>query len=120
MRTIVTRFFPLGTGAGQAGLSALASTWAADGEVVTAFTACRTTPLGQSRRSTAARSGAVSGITSTWVVRSWLCAAPNEQVARRTIGHRKATGWHGRCNVEKYFDRRTQARQYRKLLGAPL
>jgi len=30
---------------------------------------------------------------------------------------REAMGQHGRCYVEKYFDRRMLARQYRKLIG---
>ncbi|HXW88647.1 MAG TPA: glycosyltransferase, partial [Streptosporangiaceae bacterium] len=32
---------------------------------------------------------------------------------------RQAMGWQGRCYVEKYFDRETLARQYRKLLDSP-
>jgi len=32
---------------------------------------------------------------------------------------RQAMGRHGRCYVEKYFDRETLARQYRKLLDSP-
>ncbi|HXW87353.1 MAG TPA: glycosyltransferase family 4 protein, partial [Streptosporangiaceae bacterium] len=32
---------------------------------------------------------------------------------------RQAMGWQGRCYVEKYFDRDTLARQYRKLLDSP-
>ena len=30
---------------------------------------------------------------------------------------RAAMGQHGRCYVEKYFDRSTLARQYRKVIG---
>ena len=66
MRTIiVTQFFPPETGAGQARLSALAATWAADGDEVTVLTGMPNHPTGVVPQEYRARSDAVSGVTGT-------------------------------------------------------
>ena len=84
---IVTHYFPPETGAPQARLSALAATWAADGDEVTVLTGMPNHPTGvlpPSYRRAVLRRELADGYR---VVRTWLYATPNEGVARKTLGH---------------------------------
>ena len=84
---IVTHYFPPETGAPQARLSALAATWAADGDDVTVLTGMPNHPTGvlpPSYRRAFLRRERADGYR---VVRTWLYATPNEGVARKTLGH---------------------------------
>jgi len=84
---IVTHYFPPETGAPQARLSALAATWAADGDAVTVLTGMPNHPTGvlpPPYRRAVFRRERVDGYR---VVRTWLYATPNEGVARKTLGH---------------------------------
>jgi glycosyltransferase involved in cell wall biosynthesis len=84
---IVTHYFPPETGAPQARLSALAATWAADGDDVTVLTGMPNHPTGvlpASYRRAVRRREFADGYR---VVRTWLYATPNEGVARKTLGH---------------------------------
>jgi len=84
---IVTHYFPPETGAPQARLSALAQTWAADGDEVTVLTGMPNHPTGvlppRYRRAVLRRELA----DGYRVVRTWLYATPNEGVARKSLGH---------------------------------
>jgi glycosyltransferase involved in cell wall biosynthesis len=88
MRTlIVTHYFPPETGAPQARLSALAATWAADGDRVTVLTGMPNHPTGlvpPAYRGAIRRREHRDGYQ---VIRTWLYATPNEGVARKTAGH---------------------------------
>jgi glycosyltransferase involved in cell wall biosynthesis len=88
MRTlIVTHYFPPETGAPQARLSALAATWAADGDRVTVLTGMPNHPTGlmlPAYRGAIARREVGDGYR---IIRTWLYATPNEGVARKTAGH---------------------------------
>jgi glycosyltransferase involved in cell wall biosynthesis len=88
MRTlIVTHYFPPETGAPQARLSALAETWAADGDRVTVLTGMPNHPTGRvppAYRGAIRRRELQDGYR---VIRTWLYATPNEGVARKTAGH---------------------------------
>jgi glycosyltransferase involved in cell wall biosynthesis len=88
MRTlIVTHYFPPETGAPQARLSALAETWAADGDSVTVLTGMPNHPTGMvppAYRGAVRRHEHQDGYR---VIRTWLYATPNEGVARKTAGH---------------------------------
>ncbi len=84
---IVTHYFPPETGAPQARLSALASTWAADGDEVTVLTGMPNHPTGvlpPPYRRAVLRRELADGYR---VVRTWLYVTPNEGVARKTLGH---------------------------------
>jgi glycosyltransferase involved in cell wall biosynthesis len=84
---IVTHYFPPETGAPQARLSALAATWAADGDDVTVLTGMPNHPTGvlpPTYRRAVLRRERAAGYR---VVRTWLYATPNEGVARKTLGH---------------------------------
>jgi len=84
---IVTHYFPPETGAPQARLSALAATWAADGDEVTVLTGMPNHPTGvlpPAYRRAVLRRELADGYR---VVRTWLYATPNEGVARKTLGH---------------------------------
>lgn len=84
---IVTHYFPPETGAPQARLSALAETWAADGDEVTVLTGMPNHPTGvlaPPYRRAVLRREMADGYR---VVRTWLYATPNEGVARKTLGH---------------------------------
>jgi glycosyltransferase involved in cell wall biosynthesis len=84
---IVTHYFPPETGAPQARLSALAATWAANGDDVTVLTGMPNHPTGvlpPSYRRAVRRREHADGYR---VVRTWLYATPNEGVARKTLGH---------------------------------
>jgi glycosyltransferase involved in cell wall biosynthesis len=84
---IVTHYFPPETGAPQARLSALAASWAADGDDVTVLTGMPNHPTGvlpASYRRAVRRRELADGYR---VVRTWLYATPNEGVARKTLGH---------------------------------
>jgi len=84
---IVTHYFPPETGAPQARLSALAATWAGDGDEVTVLTGMPNHPTGvlpPAYRRAVLRRELADGYR---VVRSWLYATPNEGVARKTLGH---------------------------------
>ena len=84
---IVTHYFPPETGAPQARLSALAATWAADGDEVTVLTGMPNHPTGvvpPAYRGAFRRTERTDGYR---VVRTWLYATPNEGVLRKTIGH---------------------------------
>ena len=84
---MVTHYFPPETGAPQARLSALAATWAADGDQVTVLTGMPNHPTGvlppHYRRAVFRRERA----DGYRVIRTWLYATPNEGVARKTLGH---------------------------------
>jgi glycosyltransferase involved in cell wall biosynthesis len=88
MRTlIVTHYFPPETGAPQARLSALAATWAADGDEVTVLTGMPNHPTGTvppAYRGAIRRREHLDGYQ---VIRTWLYATPNEGIARKTAGH---------------------------------
>lgn len=88
MRTlIVTHYFPPETGAPQARLSGLATTWAADGDSVTVLTGMPNHPTGVVHpryRRAIRRQERQDGYR---VVRTWLYATPNEGIARKTLGH---------------------------------
>ena len=84
---IVTHYFPPETGAPQARLSALAATWAADGDDVTVLTGMPNHPTGvlpSSYRRAVLRRELADGYR---VVRTWLYATPNEGIVRKTLGH---------------------------------
>jgi glycosyltransferase involved in cell wall biosynthesis len=84
---IVTHYFPPETGAPQARLSALAATWAADGDDVTVLTGMPNHPTGllpPAYRRAIRRAENADGYR---IVRTWLYATPNEGVLRKTIGH---------------------------------
>ncbi len=84
---MVTHYFPPETGAPQARLSALAATWAADGDQVSVLTGMPNHPTGvlpASYRRAVFRRESADGYQ---VVRTWLYATPNEGVVRKTLGH---------------------------------
>jgi glycosyltransferase involved in cell wall biosynthesis len=84
---IVTHYFPPETGAPQARLSALARTWAADGDAVTVLTGMPNHPTGvlpAAYRRAVLRREASDGYR---VIRTWLYATPNEGTVRKTLGH---------------------------------
>ncbi|HEX3960669.1 MAG TPA: glycosyltransferase family 4 protein [Trebonia sp.] len=84
---IVTHYFPPETGAPQARLSALARTWAADGDDVVVLTGMPNHPTGvlpPRYRRAVLRRERQEGYR---VIRSWLYATPNEGVLRKTLGH---------------------------------
>ena len=84
---IVTHYFPPETGAPQARLSALAATWAADGDRVTVLTGMPNHPTGvlpPAYRRAVLRREAADGYR---VIRTWLYATPNQGMARKTLGH---------------------------------
>jgi len=84
---IVTHYFPPETGAPQARLSALAATWAADGDQVTVLTGMPNHPTGvlpPSYRRAWFRRERTDGYR---VIRTWLYATPNEGIGRKTLGH---------------------------------
>ena len=77
---IVSHYFPPETGAPQARLSALAATWAADGDEVTVLTGMPNHPTGvlpPAYRGAFQRTEHADGYR---VVRTWLYATPNEGV----------------------------------------
>ena len=77
---IVTHYFPPETGAPQARLSALAATWAADGDEVTVLTGMPNHPTGvvpPRYRGAFRRTERTDGYR---VVRTWLYATPNETI----------------------------------------
>ena len=84
---IVTHYFPPETGAPQVRLSALAATWAADGDRVTVLTGMPNHPTGvisPGYRGALRRRERRDGYR---VLRTWLYATPNEGIARKTLGH---------------------------------
>ena len=84
---IVTHYFPPETGAPQARLSALAATWAADGDQVTVLTGMPNHPTGiipPEYRGALRRRERRDGYR---VLRTWLYATPNEGIVRKTLGH---------------------------------
>lgn len=84
---IVTHYFPPETGAPQARLSALARTWAADGDRVTVLTGMPNHPTGvlpPEYRGAIRRRERRDGYR---ILRTWLYATPNEGIARKTLGH---------------------------------
>jgi glycosyltransferase involved in cell wall biosynthesis len=84
---IVTHYFPPETGAPQARLSALAATWAAEGDEVTVLTGMPNHPTGvipPEYRGAIRRRERRDGYR---VLRTWLYATPNEGIARKTLGH---------------------------------
>ena len=84
---LLTHYFPPETGAPQARLSALAATWAADGDDVTVLTGMPSHPTGvlppEYRRAIRRRERR----DGYRVIRTWLYATPNEGLARKTLGH---------------------------------
>jgi glycosyltransferase involved in cell wall biosynthesis len=84
---LVCHYFPPETGAPQARLSALARTWAADGDTVTVLTGMPNHPTGvlppEYRRAVRRRERA----DEYRIVRTWLYATPNEGILRKTLGH---------------------------------
>jgi glycosyltransferase involved in cell wall biosynthesis len=84
---IVTHYFPPETGAPQARLSALAATWAADGDDVTVLTGMPNHPTGvlpPAYRRAIFRRERADGYR---IIRTWLYATPNEGIARKLLGH---------------------------------
>jgi hypothetical protein len=84
---VVTHYFPPETGAPQARLSALARTWAADGDEVTVLTGMPNHPTGMitpEYRGALRRRERRDGYR---VLRTWLYATPNEGIVRKTLGH---------------------------------
>ncbi len=84
---IVTHYFPPETGAPQARLSALARTWAADGDRVTVLTGMPNHPTGvipPEYRGALRRRERRDGYR---ILRTWLYATPNEGIVRKTLGH---------------------------------
>jgi hypothetical protein len=84
---LVTHYFPPETGAPQARLSALAASWAADGDLVTVLTGMPNHPTGvvpPQYRGTVRRRERRDGYR---VLRTWLYATPNEGVLRKTLSH---------------------------------
>jgi hypothetical protein len=84
---IVTHYFPPEAGAPQARLSALARTWAADGDDVVVLTGMPNHPTGvlpPRYRRAVLRRERQDGYR---VIRTWLYATPNEGVLRKTLGH---------------------------------
>jgi glycosyltransferase involved in cell wall biosynthesis len=84
---IVTHYFPPETGAPQARLSALAATWAGDGDQVTVLTGMPNHPTGvipPEYRGALRRRERRNGYR---VLRTWLYATPNEGIVRKTLGH---------------------------------
>ena len=84
---IVTHYFPPETGAPQARLSALARTWAADGDRVTVLTGMPNHPTGvlpPQYRGAIRRRERRDGYR---ILRTWLYATPNEGIIRKTLGH---------------------------------
>jgi glycosyltransferase involved in cell wall biosynthesis len=102
---IVTHYFPPETGAPQARLSALAATWAADGDQVTVLTGMPNHPTGVVPPEYRGAIRRVERRDGYRVVRTWLYATPNEGVARKTAGHLSfmissvLLGWCGRADV---------------------
>jgi len=84
---LVTHYFPPETGAPQARLSALARTWAADGDTVTVLTGMPNHPTGVVQpgyRRAIRRREKRDGYR---ILRTWLYATPNEGMVRKTLGH---------------------------------
>ena len=84
---LVTHYFPPETGAPQARLSALAATWAQDGDAVTVLTGMPNYPTGvlpPEYQHAIRRRERQDGYR---VVRTWLYATPNDGVARKTLSH---------------------------------
>ena len=84
---LVTHYFPPETGAPQARLSALAATWAADGDTVTVLTGMPNHPTGvvpAQYRGAIRRRERRDGYR---VLRTWVYATPNQGIARKTLGH---------------------------------
>jgi glycosyltransferase involved in cell wall biosynthesis len=84
---IVTHYFPPETGAPQARLSALAATWAEDGDDVTVLTGMPNHPTGvlpPSYRRAVRRRERRDGYR---ILRTWLYATPSEGAARTTLAH---------------------------------
>ena len=84
---LVTHYFPPETGAPQARLSALAATWAADGDTVTVLTGMPNHPTGvvpPGYRGAIRRRERRDGYR---VLRTWVYATPNQGIARKTLGH---------------------------------
>ena len=84
---LVTHYFPPEIGAPQARLSALAGTWAQDGDEVTVLTGMPNHPTGMlppEYRHAIRRRERSDGYR---VLRTWLYATPNEGIARKTLGH---------------------------------
>ncbi len=84
---LVTHYFPPETGAPQARLSALATTWAADGDSVTVLTGMPNHPTGivpPEYQGALRRRERRDGYR---ILRTWLYATPNEGIARKTLGH---------------------------------
>jgi glycosyltransferase involved in cell wall biosynthesis len=84
---IVSHYFPPETGAPQARLSALARTWAADGDTVAVLTGMPNHPTGvlpPQYRHAIRRRERTDGYR---IVRTWLYATANEGIVRKTIGH---------------------------------
>ena len=97
---LVTHYFPPEIGAPQARLSALARTWAGDGDDVTVLTGMPSHPTGvlpPQYRHAVRRRERSDGYR---VLRTWLYATPNEGIVRKTLGHLSfmfssvLLGWH--------------------------
>jgi hypothetical protein len=84
---IVTHYFPPETGAPQARLSALAETWASDGDEVTVLTGMPNHPTGMLPRAYRRAIRRRENADGYRVLRTWLYATPNDGFARKTLGH---------------------------------
>jgi glycosyltransferase involved in cell wall biosynthesis len=84
---LVCHYFPPEIGAPQARVSALAGTWAADGDAVTVLTGMPNYPTGvvpAGYRGAFRRTERMDGYR---VVRTWVYATANKGVARRMVAH---------------------------------
>jgi glycosyltransferase involved in cell wall biosynthesis len=84
---VVTHYFPPETGAPQARLSALASTWAADGDRVTVLTGMPNHPTGVVPPKYRRAIRREEKLDDYRILRTWLYATPNEGIVRKTLSH---------------------------------
>lgn len=84
---IVTHYFPPEIGAPQARLSELARFWAESGDEVTVLTGMPNHPTGIIPQRYKGRIRVTETVDGYRVVRTWLYAAANERLVKKTLGH---------------------------------
>lgn len=84
---IVTHYFPPEIGAPQARLSELARFWAESGDEVTVLTGMPNHPTGIIPQQYKGRIRVTETVDGYRVVRTWLYAAANERLVKKTLGH---------------------------------
>ncbi len=84
---VVCHYFPPEIGAPQARLSELAGAWAAAGDEVTVLTGMPNHPTGVVPEAYRGRVRAEEAVDGYRVVRTWLYAAPNTGMVKKTLGH---------------------------------